>query len=57
MMTLIQTLKTRAVKAAQYRQTVNGLNRLSRHDALDLDIYYGDIPEIARKSVYGADTA
>ncbi|WP_293452229.1 hypothetical protein [Planktotalea sp.] len=57
MMTLIQTLKTRAAKAAEYRKTVNELNRLSRNDALDLDIYYGDIPEIARKSVYGPKTA
>ncbi len=56
-MTLIQTLKTRAAKAAEYRKTVNELNRLSRNDALDLDIYYGDIPEIARKSVYGPKTA
>lgn len=53
MMTLIETLKTRAEKAAQYRQTVAELRNLSRHQMLDLDIYYGDIREIARKSVYG----
>ncbi len=53
MMTLIKNWKTRAVKAAQYRTAVSELQRLSRNDALDLDIYYGDIPEIARKAVYG----
>lgn len=54
MMTLIERLKTRAAKAAEYRQTVAELSRLSRHDMLDLDIYHGDIPEIARKAVYGS---
>ena len=53
MMTLIETFKTRAAKAAEYRATVNELQRLSRHAALDVDIYHGDIPEIARKAVYG----
>lgn len=53
MMTLIENMKTRAAQAVQYRTTVSELQRLSRHDALDLDIYYGDIPEIARKAVYG----
>ena len=53
MMTLIENMKSRARLAAQYRKTVEELNRLSRHEALDLDIYYGDIPEIARKAVYG----
>ena len=54
MMTFIENMKTRASKAAQYRKTVAELNMLSRHEALDLDIYYGDTPEIARKAVYGA---
>lgn len=54
MMTLIENFKTRAHKAAQYRQTVHELKTLSRHEALDLNIYYGDIREIARKAVYGA---
>ncbi len=53
MMTFIENLKSRAQKAALYRQTVSELNNLSRHEALDLDIYHGDIPEIARKAVYG----
>lgn len=53
MMTLIETLKTRAAKAAQYRTTLAELNRLSDHDVLDLGIYRGDIREIARRAVYG----
>ncbi|MGB7316603.1 MAG: hypothetical protein WBC85_01410 [Planktotalea sp.] len=54
MMTLIETMKQRAAKAAKYRETVTELETLSRHQMLDLDIYYGDIKEIARKAVYGA---
>jgi uncharacterized protein YjiS (DUF1127 family) len=54
MMTLIENFKSRANKAALYRQTVHELKNLSRHEALDLDIYYGDIQEIAHKAVYGA---
>jgi uncharacterized protein YjiS (DUF1127 family) len=54
MIAFIETMKTRARKAAQYHATVSELKRLSIHDALDLDIYHGDIPEIARKAVYGS---
>ncbi len=54
MIAFFETMKTRARQAQQYRTTVSELKRLSIHDALDLDIYHGDIPEIARKAVYGS---
>ena len=53
MMTLIENIKSRAYKAAQYRQTVHELKNLGRHEALDLEIFDCDIPSLARKSVYG----
>lgn len=53
MMTLIEQMKASAAKAAKYHQTVAELKMLSRHQMLDLDIYDGDIPEIAYRSVYG----
>lgn len=57
MMTLIDQMRASARKAAEYRQTVAELKSLSRHNMLDLDIYEGDIPEIAYKAVYGAPKA
>lgn len=53
MMTLVETLKTAAAKRAEYNRTVKELRMLDLHAALDLEIYRGDIPEIARKAVYG----
>ncbi len=39
---------------AQYRRTVRSLNGLTLEARLDLDIYKGDIPQIAYKAVYGS---
>lgn len=39
---------------AAYRHTVSELKRLPLDLRLDLNIYDGDIPAIARRAVYGA---
>lgn len=40
-------------KRRAYRNTINELRRLPLDTALDLDIYNGDIENIARRAVYG----
>ncbi|WP_164871762.1 hypothetical protein [Solirhodobacter olei] len=40
--------------AAAYRRTVSQLRQLPNDLKLDLDIYDGDIPAIARRAIYGA---
>jgi uncharacterized protein YjiS (DUF1127 family) len=50
---LFSTLKTRAVKRAQYRRTVRELRALPLDVALDLDLYRGDAERIAARAVYG----
>mgnify|MGYP001812426670 CR=1 FL=1 len=41
-------------KRAAYHRTLRELRRLPLDTALDLDIYPGDVQEIARRAVYGA---
>jgi len=50
---LIQTIRRRAEQRAAYAETVRELRAMSIDTALDLDIYHGDIPKIARRAVYG----
>lgn len=50
---LIETIRRRARQRAAYNETVRELSAMSIDTALDLDIYHGDIPNIARKAVYG----
>ena len=40
-------------KRRAYNRTLNELRRLPLDTRLDLDIYGGDIRDIARKAVYG----
>jgi uncharacterized protein YjiS (DUF1127 family) len=47
-------LMSAARKRAAYRRTIAELSTLPIDTALDLDIYQGDIPAIARRAVYGA---
>jgi hypothetical protein len=54
MTSLFETLRDRAQKRARYNETVAELSATSLDTRLDLDIYKGDIPQIARKAVYGA---
>jgi len=53
-MTFIHSIRQAAAKRAAYRRTVRALSRLPIDVALDLDIYAGDAPKIARRAVYGA---
>lgn len=48
------TLRTALQAGLAYRRTVAELRRLPLELRLDLDIYAGDIPAIARRAVYGA---
>jgi uncharacterized protein YjiS (DUF1127 family) len=41
-------------KRRDYWRTINELRRLPLDTALDLDIYRGDVKEIARRAVYGS---
>jgi uncharacterized protein YjiS (DUF1127 family) len=50
---LIDRIRESARKRAEYRRTVAELSRIDIDTALDLDIYRGDIPRIAREAVYG----
>ena len=54
MTSLFETLRVRAQKRARYNETVAQLSATSLDTRLDLDIYKDDIPQIARKAVYGA---
>ena len=53
MTSLFETLRDRAHKLARYNETVAELSATSLDTRLDLDIYKGDIQDIARKAVYG----
>lgn len=53
MMSMIETLMTAARNQVRYRRTVEELSRLPLDSRLDLDIYEGDIPRIARQAVWG----
>jgi uncharacterized protein YjiS (DUF1127 family) len=53
-MSILKKLKSAAAKRADYHRTVAELSRMDINTALDLDIYHGDIPAIARRAVYGA---
>ncbi len=50
---LIRTIRRRAKQRAAYATTVRELDAMSIETALDLDIYHGDIKQIARSAVYG----
>jgi len=51
---LFETLRDRANKRARYNETVAELQSTSLNTRLDLDIYLGDIHQIARRAIYGA---
>jgi hypothetical protein len=53
MTSLFGTLCDRAEKRARYSKTVSALQSTTLNTRLDLDIYQGDIPRIARRAVYG----
>lgn len=53
MTSLFVTLCDRAEKRARYSKTVSALQSTTLNTRLDLDIYQGDIPRIARRAVYG----
>ncbi|MEM9779708.1 MAG: hypothetical protein AAF813_07300 [Pseudomonadota bacterium] len=53
MESLFSRLQTAARKRAAYNRTVAELSALPLDSKLDLDIYQGDIPKIARAAVYG----
>jgi len=53
MATFFRALRTAAAKRAAYNRTAAERSRLDVHAAFDVNIYRGDIPEIARKAVYG----
>ncbi|MEM9792689.1 MAG: hypothetical protein AAF848_07080 [Pseudomonadota bacterium] len=53
MESLFSRLQTAARKRAAYNRTVAELSALPLDSCLDLDIYKGDIPKIARAAVYG----
>ncbi len=44
---------TSVKKYFAYRQTYTALNRLSTDALLDLDLYRGDLKDVARRAVYG----
>ena len=56
MTSLFETLRDRAHKRARYNETVAELSATSLDTRLDLDIYSGDIQDIARKAVYGKES-
>ena len=53
MPTLFDKLALRIRKHAEYRRTVDALEKLPLDVALDLDIFPGDARRIARRAVYG----
>lgn len=53
MTSLLGTIRERAQQRARYNETVAELQATSLNTRLDLDIYEGDIPHIARWAVYG----
>ncbi|MFZ5709114.1 MAG: hypothetical protein ACOY4T_05420 [Pseudomonadota bacterium] len=53
MLSILDTLALRLRRHAEYRRTVDALERLPLDVALDLDIVPGDARRIARQAVYG----
>ena len=53
MPSLFEAVRDTARKRALYHRTVAELRATSIDTQLDLDIYAGDIPAIARRAVYG----
>lgn len=53
MSTLFNRLNTAIQKRAAYHRTVAELESLPLDTRLDLNIYAGDIPQIAAQAVYG----
>ncbi len=53
MNSLYDTVRDRARKRVLYNRTVAELRATNIDTRLDLDIYYGDIPAIASRAVYG----
>ena len=53
MTSLYDTVRARARKRALYSRTIAELETLDLDTRLDLGIYEGDIPAIARRAVYG----
>lgn len=50
---ILTTLRTAALKRADYRRTKRELSQLPVNVALDLDLYPGDADHLARRAVYG----
>ncbi len=50
---IVSQIRSAAAKRAAYNRTVAELSQLPVESQLDLDIYAGDIPSIARRAVYG----
>jgi hypothetical protein len=53
MNSIFDKLALRIRKHAEYRRTVDALEKLPLDVALDLDIFPGDARRIARRAVYG----
>ncbi len=53
MTSLFENIRQSAKQRAMYNLTVAALNKTTLETRLDLDIYRGDIPEIAHHAVYG----
>lgn len=53
MINVFSQIQTAARKRAAYNRTVAELSALPIQSRLDLDIYAGDIRDIARRAVYG----
>ena len=53
MFSLISQIATAARNRAAYRRTVAELSALPLDTALDINVYYRDIPAIAHRAVYG----
>ena len=52
-MKLFNNLSEAARKRRAYNRTVNEMSAMTLSTAIDLNIYHEDIPQIARKAVYG----
>ena len=52
-MSIFTRLNTAVQKRVAYNRTVYELETLPLNTRLDLDIYAGDIPQIAARAVYG----
>ena len=54
MISIFDKLALRIRKHAEYRRTVDAIEKLPLDVALDLDLFPGDARAIARRAVYGA---